>query len=82
LRSASTRRATARPIENGTFAYIVGTPVETIAKAFGCSLSYPGYLAKRKGHALRGAGAAWKRQAEGRERWQLRSLTKNDDWVS
>ena len=65
-----------------TFAYIVGTPIENIARAFGCSLSYPGYLAKRNGYALRGAGAAWKRQAEGRECWQLRSLTKNGDRAS
>lgn len=78
-------------VAGGTFASIVGTPVETIAKVFGGSLSYPGYLAKRKGHALRGDGAAWKRQAEGRE-WKrqadaanagrLRSLTKNGDWAS
>jgi hypothetical protein len=50
-----------------TFAYIGGTPIEKIARAFGCSLSYPGYLAQRKGHALRGAGGAWKRQSEGSE---------------
>ena len=55
-----------------TFAYVNGIPIDKIVKAFGCSLSYPGYLAKRKGHALRGSGATWKRQAEGRECWQLK----------
>jgi hypothetical protein len=45
-----------------TFAYIGGTPIEKIARAFGC----PGYLAQRS-HALRGAGGAWKRQSEGSE---------------
>jgi hypothetical protein len=29
------------------FAYVVGIRIEKIAKAFGCSLSNPGYLAKR-----------------------------------
>jgi hypothetical protein len=58
-----------------TFAYLAGIPLDQIAKAFGCSLSYPGYLAKRKGHPLRGSGATWKRQAEGRECWRLRSPT-------
>ena len=33
-----------------TFAYLAGVPLDQIAKVFGCSLSYPGYLAKRKGH--------------------------------
>ena len=49
-------------------AYLGGIPIDKIAEAFGCSLSYPGY--KRKGHALRGSGATWKRQAEGRECWR------------
>lgn len=50
-------------------AYIAGTPVKEISERFGVSMSYPATLARRCGARLRGAGATWRRRAEGNDPW-------------
>lgn len=49
--------------------YLSGKPTTQIAAEQRCGASYPGLLAKRAGHPLRGGGDSWRVSVGGINPW-------------